>query len=114
MRRKTDPLRRRTVPGCRRELTRRCACPVRDGSRCVRRSSVIRRAPNADPRIVIARRRFGLWYATALVVGNIIGSAIFMLPASLAPYGWNAVSAWLGTVVGALCLAWVFAQLSRY
>jgi APA family basic amino acid/polyamine antiporter len=36
-----------------------------------------------------------------------------MLPASLAPFGWNAVSAWLGTAAGALCLAWVFAELSR-
>lgn len=60
------------------------------------------------------RRKFGLWLATALVVGNIIGSAIFMLPASLAPFGWNAVSAWIVTVIGALCLAWVFAQLSRH
>lgn len=59
------------------------------------------------------RRKFGIWLATALVVGNIIGSAIFMLPASLAPFGWNAVSAWLVTVAGALCLAWVFAELSR-
>jgi APA family basic amino acid/polyamine antiporter len=60
------------------------------------------------------RPKLGIWLATALVVGNIIGSAIFILPASLAPFGWNAVSAWLVTVVGALCLAWVFAELSRH
>jgi APA family basic amino acid/polyamine antiporter len=59
------------------------------------------------------RRKFGIWMATALVVGNIVGSAIFMLPASLAPFGWNAVLAWVITVAGALCLAWVFAELSR-
>lgn len=52
--------------------------------------------------------------ATALVVGNIIGSGIFMLPGGLAPFGWNAVSAWAITFVGALSLAWVFAQLSRH
>ena len=52
--------------------------------------------------------------ATALVVGNIIGSAIFMLPAGLAPFGWNAVSAWGLTFVGALSLAWVLATLSRH
>jgi len=51
--------------------------------------------------------------ATALVVGNIIGSGIFMLPAGLAPFGWNVVSAWGITVVGALSLAWVFAELAR-
>ena len=59
------------------------------------------------------RRKFGFWLATALVVGNIIGSGIFMLPAGLAPFGWNAVSAWGLTFVGALSLAWVFAELSR-
>ena len=58
--------------------------------------------------------RFGPWLATALVVGNIIGSAIFMLPASLAPFGWNAVAAWIVTTAGALCLAWVFAELARH
>ena len=60
------------------------------------------------------RRKFGFWLATALVVGNIIGSAIFMLPSGLAAFGWNAVSAWVITFVGALCLAWVFAQLARH
>lgn len=58
--------------------------------------------------------KFGVWLATALVVGNIIGSAIFMLPASLAPFGWNAVAAWLITMACALCLAWVFAELARH
>ncbi|MFO0511307.1 MAG: amino acid permease, partial [Gammaproteobacteria bacterium] len=58
------------------------------------------------------RRRLGPFTAVALVVGNIIGAGIFMLPASLAPYGWNAVLAWLVTLVGAMCLAWVFAQLA--
>ncbi|HEY3287396.1 MAG TPA: amino acid permease [Gemmatimonadaceae bacterium] len=61
----------------------------------------------------VARRKFGFWLATALVVGNIIGSAIFMLPAGLAPFGWNAVAAWGVTFLGALSLAWVFAELSR-
>jgi APA family basic amino acid/polyamine antiporter len=60
------------------------------------------------------RRKLGIWLATALVVGNIIGSAIFILPSSLAPFGWNVISAWLVTLVGALCLAWVFAELSRH
>jgi APA family basic amino acid/polyamine antiporter len=64
--------------------------------------------------VTAPRRKFGVWLATALVVGNIIGSAIFILPRSLAPFGWNAVSAWLVTVAGALCLAWVFAELSKH
>ncbi len=55
----------------------------------------------------------GLWMCVALVVGNMIGSGVFMLPASLAPYGWNAVIAWLITIGGALCLALVFARLAQ-
>jgi APA family basic amino acid/polyamine antiporter len=55
----------------------------------------------------------GVWMCVALVVGNMIGSGVFMLPASLAPYGWNAVIAWLITIGGALCLALVFARLAE-
>jgi len=50
---------------------------------------------------------------SALVVGNMIASAIFLLPTSLAPYGWNASIAWIITIAGALCLAHVFATLAR-
>jgi APA family basic amino acid/polyamine antiporter len=49
----------------------------------------------------------------ALVVGNTIGSGVFLLPASLAPYGLNSVAGWLFTATGAILLAMVFAELSR-
>ena len=58
-------------------------------------------------------RQLGLWSAIALVVGNMIGSGVFLLPASLAPYGWNAVGGWAITIAGALVLALVFARLTR-
>lgn len=58
-------------------------------------------------------RRLGLIAATALVMGNMIGSGVFLLPASLAPYGWNAVGGWIVTIAGALVLAWVLARLTR-
>ena len=32
-------------------------------------------------------REIGLGMAIALVMGNMIGSGVFLLPASLAPYG---------------------------
>ncbi|MBO9559340.1 MAG: amino acid permease [Caulobacter sp.] len=60
-----------------------------------------------------APRALGFWMCTALVVGNMIGSGVFMLPASLAPYGWNAVFGWLVTIAGGLALAVVFAGLAR-
>lgn len=52
--------------------------------------------------------------ATALVVGNMIGVGVFLLPSTLAPFGWGSVLGWGITLVGALCLAWVFATLSRH
>ena len=58
-------------------------------------------------------RALGLLMCTALVVGNTIGVGIFMLPASLAPYGLNAVPGWLITTVGCIFVAWVFAGLAR-
>jgi APA family basic amino acid/polyamine antiporter len=59
------------------------------------------------------KAKLGLWMCLALVVGNIIGSGIFLLPASLAPYGINSVIGWLMTAAGAMFLAVVFARLSR-
>ena len=54
----------------------------------------------------------GLWAAIALVVGNQLGTGVFTLPASLAPYGWNALAGWAATLAGALALAHVFGRLS--
>jgi basic amino acid/polyamine antiporter, APA family len=47
------------------------------------------------------------------VMGNMIGSGVFLLPASLAPLGWNAVAGWCITICGALTLALVLARLTR-
>ncbi|MHA3790302.1 amino acid permease [Sphingomonas sp. YL-JM2C] len=60
-----------------------------------------------------AARPLGLVMATALVVGNMIGSGVYMLPASLAPYGWNVIPAWGITIAGSLAIAAVFAGLCR-
>ena len=58
-------------------------------------------------------RQLGFWICLALVVGNMIGSGIFLLPANLAPLGANAIWGWLITIGGAMCLASVFAALAR-
>ena len=58
-------------------------------------------------------KELGFWMSTALVVGNIIGMGIFLLPASLAPFGFNALLGWGITVVGMSVLARVFARLAR-
>jgi APA family basic amino acid/polyamine antiporter len=48
----------------------------------------------------------------ALVVGNMIGSGVFLLPAGLAPYGWSALGGWAVTIAGTMCLAACFAALA--
>ncbi len=58
-------------------------------------------------------RQLGFWMCLALVVGNMIGSGVFLLPASLAPYGLNSIVGWLFTASGGVLLAIVFAQLAR-
>ncbi len=58
--------------------------------------------------------KIGFWAVFALVTGSQIGSGVFMLPASLAPYGPYALLGWLLSGVGAVCLALVFARLSAW
>src|SRR5580698_4136016 len=60
-----------------------------------------------------AGKALGFWMCSALVVGNMIGSGVFLLPSALAPFGWNAVFVWLLTIAGAMALAFVFARLAR-
>ncbi|HEX6374168.1 MAG TPA: amino acid permease [Allosphingosinicella sp.] len=66
-----------------------------------------------DPSPPAQPRAFGFWICLALVIGNMIGSGVFLLPQQLAPYGWNAILGWGVTIPGALCLAFVFASLAR-
>jgi len=66
-------------------------------------------AADAPPR----RRSLGMGMATALVVGNMVGSGVFLLPASLAAYGGISLVGWGVTAVGAMALALVFARLGR-
>lgn len=55
----------------------------------------------------------GIWMTSALVVGTIIGSGIFMLPVALAPLGANALIAWIISGAGVICIAYGLGRLSR-
>lgn len=57
-------------------------------------------------------RLLGPWMSTAMVVGYMIGSAIFLLPATLAPFGRNALIAWAITIGGTMCLALALSRLA--
>lgn len=61
----------------------------------------------------IPARKLGPWMCVALVVGNMVGSGAFLLPADLAPLGWNSVYGWVITIAGTLCLTFVLARLAR-
>ncbi|HEV2867451.1 MAG TPA: amino acid permease, partial [Allosphingosinicella sp.] len=59
------------------------------------------------------KRKLGLAMCVALVVGNMVGSGVFLLPSSLAPLGWNSVYGWLATLAGTLCVTVVLSRLAR-
>lgn len=60
------------------------------------------------------KRSMGLWIATALVIGNMVGSGVFLLPSALAgEAGPVSLIAWGLTGAGAIFLALVFANLGR-
>ncbi|WP_322907034.1 amino acid permease [Paenibacillus campi] len=62
----------------------------------------------------MSQNKVGFWILTALVVGNMVGSGIFMLPRSLAEVSNPAgtVLAWSVTGFGVLMLALVFGNLA--
>ena len=60
-----------------------------------------------------SKRALGFWRCWALVAGGAIGSAIFMLPAVLVPYGLLGLLSLLAAAVGAMFVAMMFANLSR-
>ena len=57
-------------------------------------------------------QQLNLLQVTALTTGNLVGSGVFMLPASLAMYGTISILGWVITSLGAIFLALVFAKLS--
>lgn len=60
----------------------------------------------------VAVKKIGLWTSTSLVVGNMIGAGVFMMPAALGAYGGISIFGWLFSAMGALLLAKVFGKLS--
>lgn len=62
----------------------------------------------------VVRGELGFWTAVALVVGNMIGSGVFLLPASLATYGGVSLLGWIVSATGSILLALVFARLARH
>jgi len=58
-------------------------------------------------------KKLGLWTSTSLVVGNMIGAGVFLMPAALAAYGSISIFGWVFSSIGAFLLAKVFSNLSK-
>ena len=58
-------------------------------------------------------QKIGLITSTSLVVGNMIGAGIFLLPATLAKYGSISILGWIFTAAGAMVLAKIFSNMSK-
>jgi len=58
-------------------------------------------------------RRIGLFSATMLVAGNMIGAGIFMMPTVMASIGGISTLGWLVTVPGAFLIGYMFARLAQ-
>jgi arginine:agmatine antiporter len=58
-------------------------------------------------------RKLGWGLAALVVAGNMIGSGVYLLPATLAPVGSSSVVGWGVAGLGAVTLALVFAALGR-
>lgn len=63
---------------------------------------------------IMQERRLNLGLAIALVAGNMIGSGIYLLPASIASIGSSSLIAWLLTLGGALLFGGVFSLLALH
>jgi len=64
----------------------------------------------ADP---VKKNKLGLWTSTSLVVGNMIGAGVFLMPAAMASFGSVGLLGWLFSGIGSFFLAKVFANLSK-
>lgn len=58
-------------------------------------------------------QKIGLLTLTSLVIGNLLGSGVFMLPATLAKFGSISIVGWIVTALGAIILALIFSELAH-
>lgn len=63
---------------------------------------------------MIESRKLGWGLAALVVAGNMIGSGLYLLPATLAPTGSSSIIGWVICGIGALTLAWMFSGLGRF
>lgn len=60
-----------------------------------------------------SKNKLGFWTSTSLVIGNMIGGGIFLMPSALAAYGGISLLGWIFSALGAFLMARVFSNLSK-
>lgn len=58
-------------------------------------------------------KKIGLWTSTSLVIGNMIGAGVFLMPSALASYGGISLVGWVFSAGGAIFLALLYGKLSK-
>lgn len=58
-------------------------------------------------------KKIGLLTSTSLVVGNMIGAGVFLMPAAMASFGSISLLGWVFSAIGSFFLARVFSNLSH-
>lgn len=61
----------------------------------------------------IEHKKIGVWTSTSLVVGNMIGAGVFLMPSALASFGSISLIGWIFSAIGAIVIAKIFANLSK-
>ncbi len=59
------------------------------------------------------KNKLGLFTSTSLVIGNMIGAGIFLMPAALAAFGAISLWGWFFSTIGAILLAKIFSSISK-
>jgi APA family basic amino acid/polyamine antiporter len=55
----------------------------------------------------------GKWMSTSLVLGNMVGAGVFMMPAVLGSYGGISIAGWIFSSLGAILIAILFSRLGK-
>jgi APA family basic amino acid/polyamine antiporter len=76
--------------------------------------SSIRPGSPVMPKTPKERASLGFWRSWSLVVGSVVGAAVFLMPTVLAPYGGLGIISVAAAGLGGLCIALTLSNLARH